>query len=51
VLITLLAAPLSLPPTQKVLGGATGPDLVPVLGETGRLQIAYGVLLAIGLAL
>ncbi|GAA0583899.1 1,4-dihydroxy-2-naphthoate polyprenyltransferase [Actinomadura livida] len=51
VLITLLAAPLSLPPTQKVLGGATGADLVPVLGETGRLQIAYGVLLAVGLAL
>jgi 1,4-dihydroxy-2-naphthoate octaprenyltransferase len=51
VLIALLAAPLSLPPTQKVLQGATGPALIPVLGETGRLQIAYGVLLAIGLAL
>ncbi|WP_067792090.1 1,4-dihydroxy-2-naphthoate polyprenyltransferase [Actinomadura formosensis] len=50
VLIALLAAPLSLPPTQKVLNGATGPALIPVLGETGRLQIAYGVLLAIGLA-
>ncbi|TDC85383.1 1,4-dihydroxy-2-naphthoate polyprenyltransferase [Actinomadura sp. 7K507] len=51
VLIALLAAPLSLPPTRKVMNGATGPDLIPVLGETGRLQIAYGVLLAIGLAL
>ncbi|MDL4818148.1 1,4-dihydroxy-2-naphthoate polyprenyltransferase [Actinomadura opuntiae] len=51
VLIALLAAPLSIPPTQKVLGGASGPALIPVLGETGRLQIAYGVLLAIGLAL
>ncbi|GAA4229218.1 1,4-dihydroxy-2-naphthoate polyprenyltransferase [Actinomadura meridiana] len=50
-LIALLAAPLSLPPTQKVLNGATGPALIPVLGETGRLQIAYGVLLAVGLAL
>jgi 1,4-dihydroxy-2-naphthoate polyprenyltransferase len=50
-LIALLAAPLSIPPTQKVLGGASGPALIPVLGETGRLQIAYGVLLAIGLAL
>ncbi|MFD0686515.1 1,4-dihydroxy-2-naphthoate polyprenyltransferase [Actinomadura fibrosa] len=50
-LIALLAAPLSVPPTQKVLGGATGPGLIPVLGETGRLQIAYGVLLAVGLAL
>ncbi|TYK48224.1 1,4-dihydroxy-2-naphthoate polyprenyltransferase [Actinomadura decatromicini] len=50
-LIALLAAPLSLPPTQKVLNGATGPALIPVLGETGRLQIAYGVLLAAGLAI
>ncbi|RKS74911.1 1,4-dihydroxy-2-naphthoate prenyltransferase [Actinomadura pelletieri DSM 43383] len=50
-LIALLAAPLSLPPTQKVLGGATGPALIPVLGETGRLQVAYGALLAVGLAL
>ncbi len=50
-LIALLAAPLSLPPTQKVLNGAAGPALIPVLGETGRLQIAYGVLLAVGLAL
>ncbi|HEX2314196.1 MAG TPA: 1,4-dihydroxy-2-naphthoate polyprenyltransferase [Thermomonospora sp.] len=51
VLITLLAAPLSLPPTQKVMNGAKGPELIPVLGETGRLQLVYGVLLAVGLAL
>jgi 1,4-dihydroxy-2-naphthoate octaprenyltransferase len=50
-LIALLAAPLSIPPTQKVLNGASGPALIPVLGETGRLQIAYGVLLALGLSL
>ncbi|WP_018655139.1 1,4-dihydroxy-2-naphthoate polyprenyltransferase [Actinomadura flavalba] len=50
-LLALLAAPLSVPPTQKILGGADGPALIPVLGETGRLQIAYGTLLAIGLAL
>lgn len=50
-LIALLAAPLSVPPTQKVLNGATGPALIPVLGETGRLQIVYGALLAVGLAL
>ncbi|MBW8483643.1 1,4-dihydroxy-2-naphthoate polyprenyltransferase [Actinomadura parmotrematis] len=50
-LLALLSAPLSVPPTQKVLGGAAGPALIPVLGETGRLQIAYGVLLAAGLAL
>ncbi|KAB2345748.1 1,4-dihydroxy-2-naphthoate polyprenyltransferase [Actinomadura rudentiformis] len=51
VLLALLAAPLSIPPTQKVLHGANGPALIPVLGETGRLQMAYGVLLAVGLAL
>jgi 1,4-dihydroxy-2-naphthoate octaprenyltransferase len=50
-LIALLAAPLSVPPTQRVLGGAKGPELIAVLGETGRLQIAFGALLAIGLAL
>ncbi|MBA9006981.1 1,4-dihydroxy-2-naphthoate polyprenyltransferase [Thermomonospora cellulosilytica] len=50
-LLTLLAAPLSLPPVQKVMQGAKGPELIPVLGETGRLQVAYGALLAVGLAL
>jgi 1,4-dihydroxy-2-naphthoate octaprenyltransferase len=50
-LLALIAAPLSLAPTQRVLGGAAGPALIPALGETSRLQIAYGVLLAIGLAL
>ncbi|WP_395108733.1 1,4-dihydroxy-2-naphthoate polyprenyltransferase [Actinomadura sp. SCN-SB] len=50
-LLALLSAPLSLPPTQTVLKGATGPGLIPVLGGTGRLQLAYGGLLALGLAL
>jgi 1,4-dihydroxy-2-naphthoate octaprenyltransferase len=50
-LLALLAAPLSVPPAQKVMGGATGPALIAVLGETGRLQIAFGALLALGLAL
>ena len=50
-LLALLSAPLSLPPTQTVLTGATGPALIPVLGGTGRLQLAYGGLLALGLAL
>jgi 1,4-dihydroxy-2-naphthoate octaprenyltransferase len=50
-LLALLAAPLSVPPVQKVMGGATGPALIAVLGQTARLQIAFGVLLAVGLAL
>jgi 1,4-dihydroxy-2-naphthoate octaprenyltransferase len=50
-LLALLAAPLSIPPTRRVLGGAKGPELIAVLGETGRLQISFGALLAIGIAL
>jgi 1,4-dihydroxy-2-naphthoate octaprenyltransferase len=36
-------------PVVQVLGGATGPALIPVLGATGRVQLAFGVLLAAGL--
>jgi 1,4-dihydroxy-2-naphthoate polyprenyltransferase len=50
-LLALLAAPLSIPPTRRVLGGAKGPELIAVLGETGRLQLAFALLLGIGLAL
>jgi hypothetical protein len=32
------------------LSGAKGPALVPVLVATGRVQLAYGVLFAAGLA-
>jgi len=50
-LIALLAAPLALGPVDKVRRGVTGRDLVAVLAATGKLQLAYGVLLAGGLAL
>jgi 1,4-dihydroxy-2-naphthoate octaprenyltransferase len=33
-----------------VLRGAAGPALITVLQQTGKLQMAYGLLLAIGLA-
>ena len=36
---------------QVVTGGATGRDLVPVLAGTGRLELAYAVLPALGFAL
>jgi 1,4-dihydroxy-2-naphthoate octaprenyltransferase len=36
-------------PVQKVLEGAAGPALIPVLGATGRLIIVFGALLAAGL--
>ena len=50
-LLALAATPLAAGPLRRVLGGATGRDLVPVLAGTGLLQLAYGVLLAAGLAL
>jgi len=50
-LLALLAAPLAAGPLGVVRGGAGGPDLVPVLAGTGKLQLAYGALLAAGLAL
>jgi 1,4-dihydroxy-2-naphthoate polyprenyltransferase len=49
-LLGLAALPLAVPPLRTVARGAEGPALVPVLGATGRLQLALGVLLAIGLA-
>ncbi len=50
-LLTLLAVPLAVPPLQRVRSGAVGRDLVAVLQATGKLQLAYGGLLAAGLAL
>jgi 1,4-dihydroxy-2-naphthoate polyprenyltransferase len=38
-------------PMLQVLQGATGRDLIPVLGQTGRVQLVFGVLLAAGLFL
>jgi hypothetical protein len=33
-----------------VRAGAMGPELIPVLGATGRAQLVTGLLLALGLA-
>lgn len=38
-------------PVLHVLQGASGTELIPVLAATGRLQLAFGSLLATGLAL
>jgi 1,4-dihydroxy-2-naphthoate octaprenyltransferase len=51
VLLGLAAIPLAIRPVRLVLGGATGAALIPVLGETGKLQLAWGLLVTIGLAL
>lgn len=50
-LIGLLAAPLAIAPCRAVLAGATGPALIPVLGATGRLQMAFGLATTIGLVI
>ncbi len=50
-LIALLAIAPALPPLRRVLGGARGRRLVAALVATGSLQLVFGVLLALGIAL
>jgi 1,4-dihydroxy-2-naphthoate octaprenyltransferase len=50
-LIVLLALPLAIPPVRAVRGGVSGPGLIATLGQTGRLQLAFGVAFAVGLAI
>jgi 1,4-dihydroxy-2-naphthoate octaprenyltransferase len=50
-LIALLAVVPALPPLRRVLAGAEGHDLVTALAGTGMLQLAFGALLALGIAL
>jgi len=47
--VPLLAAPLAVAPVRLVGGDASGRELLPVLGATGRLQLAFGALLAVSL--
>jgi 1,4-dihydroxy-2-naphthoate polyprenyltransferase len=49
-LITLAAVVPAFPPVRRVLGGAEGRDLITALAGTGMLQLAFGVLLAVGIA-
>jgi 1,4-dihydroxy-2-naphthoate octaprenyltransferase len=50
-LLALLALPLAVAALRRVARGATGAALIPSLRDTGLLTVAYGALLAIGLAL
>jgi len=50
-LITLAAVPLAVAPVRQVRRAATGHGLIAVLGQTGRLQLAFGLLLTVGLAI
>jgi 1,4-dihydroxy-2-naphthoate octaprenyltransferase len=49
--IALGAVILAQRPVVRVLGGAKGPALIPVLAATGRVQLAFGVLFAAGLSI
>jgi 1,4-dihydroxy-2-naphthoate polyprenyltransferase len=51
VLIALAALPLAVMPIRLVRAGASGPRLITALGQTGRLQLAFGALLTVGLAI
>jgi len=49
--LTLLTLPLALGPIRAVRSGAAGPALIRALGQTGRLQLAFGAALTMGLAI
>jgi len=50
-LLTALALPLARLPIRSVRAGASGPALIKALGQTGRLQLAFGIAFTIGLAI
>ena len=50
-LLTVLALPLARLPIRSVRAGASGPALIRALGQTGRLQLAFGIAFTIGLAI
>lgn len=50
-ILALVAGGTAIDPIRKVLHGATGGDLIPILGGTGRTQLVYGLLFSLGLAL
>lgn len=51
VALTFLATPLTWALARGVARGASGADLIPLLARTGKLQLAFALLFALGLAL
>jgi 1,4-dihydroxy-2-naphthoate octaprenyltransferase len=49
--LALAAAVLAVVPVRIVLGGARGRELIAALAATGRLQLGFGLLFTLGLAL
>ena len=50
-LLAFVAVPLAVAPIRSVIKGASGLELIPVLGATGKLQMTYGATRCVGLAL
>jgi 1,4-dihydroxy-2-naphthoate octaprenyltransferase len=50
-LLTVAVLPLTISISRAVMSGASGADLIPLLGKTGKLQMFFGVLFAIALAI
>ena len=50
VALTLLAAPLTWKLSRGVASGVSGADLIPFLARTGKLQLVFALLFALGLA-
>lgn len=50
-LLGLLAAPLGFKAVKTVRAGTTGRELIPVLAATGLYEVAYAVLIALGVAI
>ncbi|MEO7422980.1 MAG: 1,4-dihydroxy-2-naphthoate polyprenyltransferase [Ornithinibacter sp.] len=50
-LLGLLAVPIAVRSVRLVLGSTTGRDLVPVLAATGLYEVAYAVLVTVGVAI
>jgi 1,4-dihydroxy-2-naphthoate polyprenyltransferase len=48
--VALAAFPLAVRPLRRVMAGAGPGELIGVLGDTGRLQLVFGLLLAAGMA-
>ncbi len=51
VLLAIVPAPMTIVPWRKVKRGEMGAALVPVLVATGQLQLAFGLLLTVGVAI
>ncbi len=50
-LLTLAVLPLTISISRAVMSGASGPSLISLLGKTGKLQMFFGALFALALAI